>query len=128
MLNQGFGLSCFSSDDIPAAAEFYGDKLGLAIERMDVPGGPMLRVTLPGGALALIYGKEGHEPATHTVLMFEVEDLDATVADLRSRGVDFEQFGWTGEDGIARPTDGSPASAWMRDPSRNWLQVMAKPE
>ena len=39
-----------------------------------------------------IYPKPNHEPATFTVLNFEVPDIEAAVDELTSRGVTFERY------------------------------------
>ena len=48
----------------------------------------MLTLHLAGGGRVLIYPKEGHEPATFTVLNLPVDDIDAAVDALAARGVD----------------------------------------
>ena len=54
-------------DDVPAAAEFWGGVMGLAVTPlMD---GTMLQLELPGSsARVLVYGKDDHRPAGFTVL------------------------------------------------------------
>lgn len=127
MLTEGTTRSCFSTDDVPALAEFYGTTLGLDVELMDGTVSPMMLIHLPGGGETLVYAKEDHSPATHTVLMFEVPDFDASMAALQERGVDLVPTEYTGEDGIARDPEGRmPTSAWTRDPSGNWLHFMER--
>lgn len=113
-------FSSFSVFDIDDAAHFYGDVLGLStsIER------GMLTLTLGSGAHVLVYPKTHHEPATHTVLMFPTADIAATVAWARSRGVVFEMLDGVGDDGIMPANEWSPANAWFRDPSGNWLSIV----
>ena len=88
MLKDSAAFTGFSVDDIPAARAFYGDTLGLDVADME----DMLDVTLGSGTHVLIYPKPNHEPATFTILNFPVADVDATVDDLTSRGVAFEQY------------------------------------
>ena len=78
------GFSGFSVDDIAAAKTFYGETLGL-----DVKDGAMgnIDLTLPGGATVFIYPKPDHQPASFTILNFVVDDIDAAVDELNSRGV-----------------------------------------
>ena len=66
----------FSVDDIAAAREFYGTKLGLPVED-DAMGA--LQVRLPSSQTVFIYPKPNHEPATFTVLNLVVEDIDRAV-------------------------------------------------
>jgi catechol 2,3-dioxygenase-like lactoylglutathione lyase family enzyme len=113
-------FSGFSVDDIEAARRFYGETLGVRVT--DVHG--MLSLELAGGERpTLVYPKPDHQPATFTILNFPVADIEAAVAELRSRGVEFERYeGMTGEDGIMR--EGGPLIAWFRDPAGNILSVL----
>ena len=115
-------FSGFSANDIPAERAFYGETLGVNVtEEM---GG--LNLQLAGDQRVFIYPKENHEPATFTVLNFEVPDIDAAVDELTGKGVAFEQYGGeiaTDERGIARDS-GGPAIAWFKDPAGNILSVL----
>jgi len=110
-------------DDVERAKEFYGQTLGV-FEVADV-GGPLLALRAANGYAVLLYAKEGHEPAAHTVLNFPVDDIEAAVDELRAQGVEFEQYDEgplkTDEKGIATP---GPKQAWFRDPAGNILSVI----
>ena len=122
MFKNAKAFSGFSVDDIPAAREFYGTTLGLEVTDVE----DMLDVTLGSGAHVLIYPKPNHEPATYTILNFPVDDVDAAVDDLASRGVAFELYDEpdlkTDEKGIFRGQ--GPTIAWFRDPAGNILAVL----
>ena len=124
MLKGNRTFSSFSADDIAAAKRFYDDTLGLEVEeRM---GG--LALHLGGGGEVFIYPKDDHVPATHTVLNFLVDDIDATVDRLTDAGITFEQYEGelaTDEKGIARAPEGGPTIAWFKDPAGNTLAVVA---
>ncbi|WP_061961553.1 VOC family protein [Demequina flava] len=123
-------VTAFSVDSARDAAAFYANTLGLNAELNEPDGatGAMVTVTFSHGAQALIYEKEDHAPASHTVLMFPVEDIGETVATLQSRGVVLEQLEWTGEDGIARDPEGAmPSMAWFKDPAGNWIHLIEGP-
>jgi catechol 2,3-dioxygenase-like lactoylglutathione lyase family enzyme len=111
----------FAVDDLSKAKEFYGQTLG--VEVVDVDGLLALRAT--NGYAVLIYPKEEHEPAGHTILNFPVDDIEATVDAMRDAGVEFEQYDEgpikTDEKGIATP---GPKQAWFRDPAGNILSVI----
>ena len=51
-----------------------------------------------------MYAKPDFEPATYTILNFEVDDVDAAVDELRARGVEMERYERFPQDekGIAR--------------------------
>ena len=126
MLKDNQTFSSFSSNDIPATKAFYADTLGLDVE--DVMDG--LALNLAGGARAFVYPKDDHAPASHTVLNFIVDDVDAAVEQLSGAGVRFEQYEGelqTDEKGIARSPEGGPAIAWFKDPVGNTLSVLEQP-
>jgi predicted enzyme related to lactoylglutathione lyase len=66
-------------------------------------------------------------PASYTMLNFEVDDIDAAVDDLASRGVSLERYDDFEQDekGIMRGP--GPAIAWFKDPSGNVLSVLQQP-
>jgi catechol 2,3-dioxygenase-like lactoylglutathione lyase family enzyme len=110
-------------DDTAQAKEFYGETLG--VFQVTEVGGHLLALQAANGYAVLIYPKEGHEPAAHTVLNFPVDDIEAAVDRLREAGVEFEQYDEgpikTDERGIAQP---GPKQAWFRDPAGNILSVI----
>ena len=109
-------------DDLDAAQRFYGETLGLRVER---EGDGLMTVRAANGYLVLLYIKPGHVPAQHTVLNFPVPDIEAAVDALRAAGVAFEHYDAgpiaTNEKGIATP---GPKQAWFRDPAGNILSVL----
>ncbi|MGH2445591.1 MAG: VOC family protein [Candidatus Limnocylindria bacterium] len=121
MLKDSPAFSGFSSNDIPAAKEFYGGTLGLDVTEEN----DMLSLKFPGGHTVLIYPKDDHEAATFTILNFQVDDVDAAVDRLTAAGVTFEHYGeGSGQDerGIARAW--GPPIAWFKDPAGNILSVI----
>ncbi|MEV8252461.1 VOC family protein [Rhodoglobus sp. NPDC076762] len=121
-------FSGFSVNDLEAAAEFYRDRLGLAV----ADGGMgTLRLTLPGGAEVTIYPKETHEPAGFTILNFAVEDVEAAVDALNERGVvtkiynDGDLMGDLGTDAKGIMRGHGSEIAWFKDPAGNVLSVIS---
>jgi catechol 2,3-dioxygenase-like lactoylglutathione lyase family enzyme len=117
-------FSSFAVDDLDAARSFYADTLGLTVS--DGPEG-VLSLDIANGHVVLVYPKPDYTPATYTVLNFPVDDVDAAVDELGSRGVEFERYdGFEQDDrGIARAE--GPAIAWFKDPAGNILAVL-KPD
>jgi catechol 2,3-dioxygenase-like lactoylglutathione lyase family enzyme len=115
--------------DLERARRFYAEKLGLepADER---PGGILYRCA--GGEFAL-FESAGTSPGTFTQMAFEVDDIEATVARLKGRGVTFEEVDVPGLktiDGIAEVSGNYPSkrstgerAAWFRDSEGNLLGV-----
>ena len=84
----------------------------------------MLVLHTPGDRTTLLYPKPDHQPATFTVLNFEVDDVEAAVDELTGRGVAFQESQWVDEKGINRR--GGPLIAWFKDPSGNVLSVLQR--
>jgi catechol 2,3-dioxygenase-like lactoylglutathione lyase family enzyme len=114
----------FSVDDLAQAKEFYTETLGLELASETMG----LQFKLPGGGQVFVYDKKDHQSATFTILNFVVEDIDAAVADLATRGVKFERYEGAPQDeqGIARGLKANmgPDIAWFKDPAGNILAVL----
>lgn len=121
-------FSGISTNDLAKAKEFYIGILGLGLADENMG----LMVSLPGGGKLFIYEKDNHQPATFTVLNFVVEDIDKEVAELKSKGIKFEEIdfgaegGATDESGIMRgkAANQGPDIAWFKDPAGNFLAVL----
>jgi catechol 2,3-dioxygenase-like lactoylglutathione lyase family enzyme len=123
MLTYNRSFSGFSTNDIPAAKEFYTQVLGIEVTENH----GMLTLHLANEQTVLVYPKSDHVPATYTVLNFIVSDIDAAVEELESKGVSFEKYeNITDEKGIARgiATNHGPDIAWFKDPAGNILSVL----
>ena len=113
-------FSGFSVDDLAAAKKFYGEVLGLKTsERYG-----LLTLHLAGGRDTLIYPKPDHAPATYTILNFAVDDIDAAVDELTSRGVELVKYDGLGQDDKGINRAGGPYIAWFKDPAGNILAVL----
>jgi catechol 2,3-dioxygenase-like lactoylglutathione lyase family enzyme len=121
MLAKSKAFSGFAVDDLDRAREFYGETLGLDVS---VENG-LLTLDLAGDRPTLVYPKPDFAPATYTILNFPVEDIDAAVDELASRGVRFERYDGFEQDekGISRDENGPPI-AWFTDPAGNVLAVL----
>jgi catechol 2,3-dioxygenase-like lactoylglutathione lyase family enzyme len=114
-------FSGFAVPDLEQARAFYGDTLGIKVTEEH----GLLTLHLNGGERpTLIYPKPDHEPATYTILNFQVDDVDEAVDALNARGVEMERYEGFGQDdkGIARGE--GPDIAWFRDPAGNVLSVL----
>jgi catechol 2,3-dioxygenase-like lactoylglutathione lyase family enzyme len=126
MLQNASVATRLPAQNLQRARIFYAEKLGLepAEER---PGGLLFR--LAHGEFAL-FESEGSPSGEHTQMSFEVEDIRAAVAELRRRGVIFEEYdspGLVTVDGIADIEGNYPSKgngergAWFRDSEGNML-------
>jgi len=126
MLDNAKVATRLPAQDLERARAFYAEKLGLEPAEQR-PGG--LRYRVAGGEFAL-YQSGGAPSGEHTQMGFEVEDIDAAVAELRQRGVVFEEYdfpGLTTVGGIADIEGNYPSKgtgergAWFRDSEGNML-------
>jgi len=110
------------------AWRFYAEKLGLEPHE-ERDGGLLYRAT--GGEFAL-FESAGASPGTFTQMAFEVDDIETTVAELRGRGVVFEEVDLPGlrtVNGIADIAGQYPSkgrgerAAWFRDSEGNELGI-----
>lgn len=126
MFSNAKAFSSFSVNDIQKAKDFYQNTIGLEVKEYPDMGG-IFSLHLSGGGEVMVYPKPNHEPATFTVLNFPVEDVEAAVKELKSKGVQFESYDMpdlkTDDDNIARGDQG-PKIAWFTDPAGNILSVL----
>lgn len=115
-------FSGFSTDDVSTVKSFYADTLGLDVSEEQ----GMLTLKFPNGHTVLVYPKgDAHEPATYTALNFEVEDIEAAVDELVSKGVSFERYSeMPGQDERGIMRDQGPPIAWFKDPAGNILSLI----
>jgi catechol 2,3-dioxygenase-like lactoylglutathione lyase family enzyme len=115
--------------DLGRARAWYSDKLGLEPSE-ERPGGLLYRC---GSCEFALFESAGTSPGTFTQMGFEVDDLEATVAALKERGVVFEEVDVPGletVDGIAQVAGNYPSkgghgelAAWFRDLDGNMLGI-----
>ncbi len=123
MLADSRAFSGFAVKDLDEARAFYADTLGLRTTVLDERNG-LMQLELAGERNTLVYRQPDCTPASYTILNFPVDDIEATVDELTSRGVVFEQYGEpfnTDARGIARLGDTS--GAWFKDPDGNALML-----
>ena len=114
--------------DLDRARRFYSEKLGL--EPVDErPGGLLYRCA--SGEFAL-FASAGASSGSFTQMGFQVDDIEAAVAELRGRGVVVEEHDFPGlktVGGIADiegqyPSKGrAERGAWFRDSEGNLLGI-----
>jgi catechol 2,3-dioxygenase-like lactoylglutathione lyase family enzyme len=102
-LSNAHTVTKLPAQDLERARTFYREKLGL--EPVEERTGGLRYVC--GSTEFHLFSSSGRPSGACTQMGFEVEDLEATLADLRDRGVSFERFEMPGfggsEDTIAAP-------------------------
>jgi catechol 2,3-dioxygenase-like lactoylglutathione lyase family enzyme len=112
--------------DLDTSARFYERTLGL--EPIDIM--PDTAVTYRSGSSTLcVYRSEFGGTNKGTAAVWEVDDVDATVEELKGKGVKFERY--DNMPGVTRKGDvhvaGDMRVAWFKDPGGNILSVQNRP-
>jgi catechol 2,3-dioxygenase-like lactoylglutathione lyase family enzyme len=129
LLARGRVATRLPAQDLDRARRFYSERLGL--EPVDErPGGLLYRC---GGVDFALFQSTGAPPGTFTQMSWEVDDIETVVAELKQRGVVFEDVevpGLRTRDGIADidgnyPSKGARGerAAWFHDSEGNLLGV-----
>ena len=112
--------------DFDRAKAFYAEKLGLT-PTSEQPAGAFYE--LPGGSRFLLFPSSRAASSTHTQMGWRVRDIESDVRDLRSRGVQFEEYDFAGFDKATRIAQNGPVrSAWFKDSEGNLLGVVQLPD
>ena len=108
--------------DLERARRFYSQKLGLE-PAAENPGGLMYEG--PDGSHFLLFQSGGAATGGHTQMGFRVTNIEAEVKDLRSNGVDFEEYDFPGFDRATRiATNPTNRAAWFKDSEGNLIGIV----
>ncbi|TDN89387.1 hypothetical protein DET49_106132 [Salegentibacter sp. 24] len=117
-------FSSFSVNDVQVAQEFYTNMLGFSVKNNPMG---ILELEIPNANNIFIYQRQDHQPAVFTVLNIPVENIDETVENLASKGIQFEDYEGqiaTDEKGIFHSNGNGPNVAWFKDPAGNILSIL----
>jgi catechol 2,3-dioxygenase-like lactoylglutathione lyase family enzyme len=109
-----------AAKDLARAQRWYAEKLDLRPLREEAQG----LLYQVGSSQFFLYQTSSAGTAQNTVAEFEVADIDAVMADLRRRGVVFEEYDYPNfktVNGIAML--GSDRAAWFKDSEGNFLAL-----
>ncbi len=121
MLKITESAAALPAQDMARARKFYEQKLGLTPNEVG-PDGSVVYKT--GSTGFLVFPSMGKASGDHTQLALDVEDVTATVNELKKSGVKFEDYDFPGlktEDGIAAVGGGK--GAWFKDSEGNLIAV-----
>jgi predicted enzyme related to lactoylglutathione lyase len=129
MLENSAVASRLPAQDLERARTFYSQQLGLQPSE-ERPGGLLYRCA--HGEFAL-FQSDGAPSGSHTQMAWQVDDVEATVTQLKARGVVFEEYdlpGLTTVGGIAEVSGNYPSkgslgerAAWFKDSEGNLLAI-----
>jgi predicted enzyme related to lactoylglutathione lyase len=106
--------------DVARARKFYEQKVGLK-PKLELAGGVVYEC---GGVEAFMYPTPNAGTSKASQAFWEVDDVEAEVAELKARGVVFEEYDMPGlktKNGIA--TGGGAKTAWFKDTEGNILAI-----
>ncbi len=128
-LKDGRVATRLPAQDLERARRFYSEQLGLEPSE-EREGGLLYRV---GEGVFALFESSGASSGEFTQMGWEVDDIEATVAELKDRGVAFEEIDAPGlrtVDGIADVQGNYPSkggkgerAAWFRDSEGNMLGI-----
>ena len=113
-------VSFVGVSDLDIAERFYGGVLGLSLD--DVR--PFALVADTGASQLRITAFGDVHAAPHTVLGWQVDDIEVTVDELVANGVQFSRYdGLEQDDRGIWTAPGGARIAWFRDPDGNTLSL-----
>ena len=110
------------AQDVKRARQFYEEKLGFKPDMEQPDGGAMYMVGETG---FMVFPSTGKASGTHTQMAFDVDDVEATARELKSMGVQLEEYdmpGFKTVDGLIDMPDGSKG-AWFKDTEGNVIAL-----
>jgi catechol 2,3-dioxygenase-like lactoylglutathione lyase family enzyme len=114
-------LPTIPARDLVRARTWYAEKLGLSADAEEAEA---LLYRSGEDRLFLLFSSDEAGTARHQLAAWEVDDLEAEVAELKSRGVRFEEYDQPGlrtVNGIAATPVGK--AAWFKDSEGNILTL-----
>ncbi|MGQ0659351.1 VOC family protein [Sphingosinicella sp.] len=122
MLGTRNAVANLAVSDLNRARRFYGDNLGL--KQIDSEGDDFA-VFRSGDSDINVYRSEFAGTNEATAVTWNVDDLDAEVSALRSKGVTFEHYDLPGLEVRGDVHVGEEGKmAWFKDPGGNILHVV----
>lgn len=122
MLTDAQVAATMPTKDLKKARNFYEDKLKLS-PAMEMSDGSVLYRCRNGTAFAL-FPSTGASDGSFTQLGFWVDDVEAEVRDLKSRGVVFEEYDMPDFKTVnSIVTMGDWKGAWFKDPDGNLISI-----
>jgi len=108
--------------DLDRARKFYEEKIGLTPREVSAGG---VVYDCGGGSWVFMYPSAGAGTSKASTAFWDVDDVETEVAELRSRGIVFEEYDMPGlktVNGIA--TGGGAKSAWFTDSEGNIMAIV----
>jgi catechol 2,3-dioxygenase-like lactoylglutathione lyase family enzyme len=125
MLSSARTHTTLPAADLDRARRFYEETLGFIPADVQ-PGGVFYNAA--GGTRFVVFPSSGRASGSHTQIGFQVDDIEAEVTDLRSRGVVFETYEMpTFDPQTMIATFPAIRSAWFKDTEGNLIGLVELP-
>jgi len=111
------------AQDVSRARRFYEEKLGFKAAREEIAGGVVYE--FGKGTACFLYPTPNAGTSRASQAFWQVDDIEREVAELKKRGVKFEDYDMPGmktKDGIF--IGGGAKAAWFKDSEGNILAVI----
>ena len=127
-VNLRVGMAQINVTDLDEAWRFYVDQLGIGGRQTLGPGKPFELEPGTGGLTVLVYParhltKLDYPNGTGVTLIFFTDDIHATVAEWKAKGVSFIRIGWAKDESGIADTPFGPFIAF-RDPFGNVHELL----
>ncbi|VWX58998.1 conserved hypothetical protein [Burkholderiales bacterium 8X] len=107
--------------DVEQARRFYEDKIGLKATA-EINGG--VAFEFAQGTACFLYPTPNAGTSKASQAFWQVEDIEAEVAELKSRGVVFEDYDMPGKDANGIVNAGGARAAWFKDSEGNIMAII----
>ena len=122
MLTQSPLYAYLPARDVARARAFYEQKLGFQPAE-EIAGGVVYK--FGNGTACFLYPTQHAGTNRASQAFWQVNDVEREVADLKARGVTFEEYDDSGMKTInAIATGGGARTAWFKDPEGNILAIV----
>ena len=120
MLQKSPMYAYLPATDVARARRFYEEKLGFQ-PKQEIAGGVVYESA--AGTACFLYPTPNAGTSKASQAFWQVDDVEREVAELRARGVTFEEYDMPGmKDGIV--TAGGAKTAWFKDTEGNILAIV----
>ena len=122
MLQNAPFFAYLPAKDVPRARKFYEQKLGFKAGR-ELAGG--VTYEFANGTACFLYPTPNAGTSHASQAFWQVKDIEREVAELKSRGIELEDYDMPGEkspSGVIKA--GGAKAAWFRDTEGNILAII----
>lgn len=121
MLQKAPMYSYIPVQDVARARKFYEEKLGFK-PKQEIAGGVVY--AFGKGTACFLYPTPNAGTSRASQAFWQVEDVEREVAELKARGVIFEQYDMPGMDNNGISTGGGAKAAWFKDTDGNIMALV----